>query len=122
MAKQKKKSNKMIYWLIGGVVALILVLIILKSAGVVGKPKEMEVDLAKAKRVTIVEKVSASGTVQPVIEVKIAPEVSGEIIELRVEEGDAVKLGETLVKIRPDTWQSQLDRAEAGLSQQRAGL
>lgn len=122
MAKQKKKSNKMIYWLIGAVVVLILVLVIGKQAGVIGKPKEMEVDLAKAKRVTIVEKVSASGTVQPVIEVKIAPEVSGEIIELRVEEGDAVKQNETLVKIRPDTWQSQLDRAEAGLSQQRASL
>jgi HlyD family secretion protein len=78
--------------------------------------------LAKAKRVTIVEKVSASGTVQPVTEVKIAPEVSGEIIELLIEEGDSVQMGETLVKIRPDTWQSQLDRAEAGLSQQRANL
>jgi HlyD family secretion protein len=72
--------------------------------------------------VTIVEKVSASGTVQPVTEVKIAPEVSGEIIELLIEEGDSVKSGETLVKIRPDTWQSQLERAEAGLSQQRANL
>jgi HlyD family secretion protein len=122
MAKQKRKSNKMIYWLIGAVVVLILVLVIGKSAGIIGKPKEMEVDLAKAKRVTIVEKVSASGTVQPVIEVKIAPEVSGEIIELRVEEGDAVNKGETLVKIRPDTWESQLQRAEAGLSQQRANL
>jgi HlyD family secretion protein len=122
MAKQKRKSNKMIYWLIGAVVVLILVLVIGKSAGIIGKAKEMEVDLAKAKRVTIVEKVSASGTVQPVIEVKIAPEVSGEIIELRVEEGDAVKQGETLVKIRPDTWESQLQRAKAGLSQQRANL
>lgn len=122
MAKQKRKSNKMIYWLIGAVVFLIVILVIGKSAGWIGKPKEMEVELAKAKRVTIVEKVSASGTVQPVIEVKIAPEVSGEIIELPIEEGDAVRQGQTLVKIRPDTWESQLQRASAGLSQQKANL
>ena len=122
MAKQKQKSNKLIYWLIGAVAALLIFIIVGKSTGIIGKPKELEVELAKAKRVTIIEKVSASGTVQPVTEVKIAPEVSGEIIELLIEEGDSVKEGETLVKIRPDIWQSQLERAEAGLSQQRANL
>ena len=55
-------------------------------------------------------------------EVKIAPEVSGEIIDLLVEEGDSVKRGQLLVKIRPDTWESQLQRAQASLSQQRANL
>ena len=122
MAKQKRKSNKLIYWLIGTLVVLILILVVGKSAGWIGKPAELEVELAKAKRVTIVEKVSASGTVQPVTEVKIAPEVSGEIIDLLIEEGDSVRKGQTLVKIRPDTWQSQLNRAEAGLSQQRANV
>lgn len=122
MAKQKQKSNKLIYWLIGVIAVLIVFAFVGRSAGWIGKPKEMEVELAKAKRVTIVEKVSASGTVQPVTEVKIAPEVSGEIIDLLIEEGDSVKRGERLVKIRPDTWQSQLERAQAGLSQQRANL
>lgn len=122
MAKQKKKSNALIYWLIGAVVVLLIVIIVGRQAGWIGKPKEIEVELAKAKRVTIIEKVSASGTVQPVTEVKIAPEVSGEIIELLIEEGDSVKRGTTLVKIRPDTWQSQVERAEASLSQQRANL
>ena len=122
MAKQRQKSNKLIYWLIGAVAVLLIFIIVGRSAGWIGKPKELEVELAKAKRVTIIEKVSASGTVQPVTEVKIAPEVSGEIIELLIEEGDSVKQGETLVKIRPDTWQSQLERAEASLSQQRANL
>jgi len=122
MAKQKQKSNKVIYWLIGALILIIIVLVGAKSAGWIGQPKEMEVELAKVKRVTIVEKVSASGTVQPVTEVKIAPEVSGEIIELLVEEGDSVKRGELLVKIRPDTWESQLQRAQASLSQQRANL
>jgi len=122
MAKQKRKSNSLVKWIIIVLAVLIVVLFVGKSAGWIGKPKELEVELAKAKRVTIVEKVSASGTVQPVTEVKIAPEVSGEIISLLIEEGDSVRKGQTLVKIRPDTWQSQLDRAEAGLSQQRANL
>jgi HlyD family secretion protein len=120
MAKQKTKSNKIVYYLIGGVVVVILFLVVGKSMGWIGKSKDIEVELAKAGRSSIVEKVSASGTVQPVIEVKIAPEVSGEIIELYVEDGDSVKAGELLVKIRPDVWLSQLERTEAGLSQQRA--
>lgn len=120
MAKQKKKSNKLLYWLIGGVVVLLVFIIVGRSAGIIGKPKLMEVELAKAKRATIVEKVSASGTVQPVTEIKLAPEVSGEIRELVVEEGDSVKKGDFMVKIRPDTWLSQLERAEASLNQQRA--
>src|SRR6187455_3382587 len=122
MAKQRQKSNKLIYWLIGAVAALLIFIMVGRSAGWIGKPKELEVELAKAKRVTIVEKVSASGTVQPVNEVKIAPEVSGEIVDLLIEEGDSVRKGTTLMKIPPDTWQSQLKRAEAGLSQQRENL
>lgn len=123
MAKQKRKSNnKLIYGLIGGLAVLILFLFIARSAGWVGKPKEIEVEFAKAKRATIIEKVSASGTVQPVTEVKIAPEVSGEILELLVEEGDSVSRGHLMVKIRPDTWVSQFERAEASLNQQRANV
>lgn len=121
MAKQpKKKSGKLMYILIGGLVVLIIFLFIGKSMGWIGQTKEIEVEFAKAKRTTIIEKVSASGTVQPVIEVKLAPEVSGEIIELNVEDGDSVAMGESLVKIRPDTWLSQLERIEASLSQQKA--
>ncbi len=120
MAKQKRKSNRLIYSIIGGVILLIIFLVIGKSMGWVGKSKELEVELAKARKVSIIEKVSASGTVQPVIEVKLAPEVSGEIIELNVEDGDSVRAGEILVKIRPDIWMSQLERQEASLSQMKA--
>ena len=119
---QKRKSNKFIYWLIGVLGILLLLVIVGKSQGWIGKPQELEVELAKVKRTTIVEKVSASGTVQPVIEVKIAPEVSGEIRELLIEEGDSVGKNQMLVKIRPDTWLSQLDRAEASLNQQKANV
>jgi len=110
------------YWGIGTLVFLILFVIIGKSAGWIGKTKELEVELAKAKKVSITEKVSASGTVQPVTEVKIAPEVSGEIIELNVEDGDSVKQGKPLVRIRPDILRSQLERNEASLSQVRANV
>jgi HlyD family secretion protein len=123
MAKQaKKKSNNLMKYAIITVLVLVVVLVGLKSAGVIGKAKEIEVDLAFAKKADIVEKVSASGTVQPVTEVKIAPEVSGEIITLSVEDGDAVTAGQLLVKIRPDIVLSQLERAEAGLNQQKANV
>jgi HlyD family secretion protein len=122
MAQKKKKSNKTLYYIIGGIVVIIIVLLVGKSQGWIGKPTELEVELSKSKRVSIEEKVSASGTVQPVIEVKIAPEVSGEIIELNVEDGDSVYLGQSLVKIRPDAWLSQLERSEAALNQQRANV
>lgn len=122
MAKQKKKSNKLLYIIIGAVAFLILLLVVGRSQGWIGKAKTIEVELAKAKKASITEKVSASGTVQPVIEVKLAPEVSGEIIELHVEDGDSVRLGDVLVKIRPDVWRSQLERSEAALNQQRANV
>lgn len=118
--KKKKKSNKTLYIIIGGIAVLIVFLLVGKQAGWIGKPNEIEVELAKSKRVSIEEKVSASGTVQPVIEVKMAPEVSGEIIDLNIEDGDSVTLGQLLVKIRPDLWLSQLERSEAALNQQRA--
>lgn len=122
MAQKKKKSNKTLYIIIGAIALLIVFLLVGKSAGFIGKPNEIEVELAKSKRVTIEEKVSASGTVQPVIEVKIAPEVSGEIIELNVEDGDSVPVGKLLVRIRPDLWLSQLERSEASLNQQKANV
>ncbi len=122
MAKQKKKSNRNLYIGIGALSVIIVFLIIGKSMGWIGKTKDLEVDLMKAKKTSITEKVSASGTVQPVVEVKLAPEVSGEIIELNVEDGDSVRAGQVLVKIRPDVWLSQLERSEASLNQQRANV
>lgn len=118
----KKKSNKLIYILGGIIVILVIVALVGKKAGWIGKDKEIEVELAKAMKTTIVEKVSASGTVQPEIEVKISPDVPGEIIQLNVEEGDSVKPGELLIKIRPDNFQSALARSKANLNQQKAGL
>ncbi len=82
----------------------------------------MEVEFAKAKTNTIVEKVSASGEIQPEVEVNLSPDVAGEIIELNVKEGDSVAVGKLLVKIRPDNFISALDRSKANLNQQMANL
>ena len=122
MAKKKKSSNRILYILGGVVVVLVLFAIIGKSAGIVGQKKKIEVEVTEASKNTIVEKVSASGQVQPVVEVPLSPEVSGEIIELKVEEGDSVSKGDFLLRIRPDNFQSAFDQAEASLNQQRAAL
>jgi HlyD family secretion protein len=119
---QKGKSSKKLYYLIGALVVLIVLLLVARKNGWIGKGNVVEVELGKALSGDITEKVAASGTVQPVIEVKIAPEVSGEIIDLNVEDGDSVELGQPLVKIRPDAWMSQLERSEATLNQQRANV
>ncbi len=70
----------------------------------------------------IIETVSASGKIQPETEVKIASDVSGEIVELYVEEGDSVKKGQLLIEINPDVYQSEYERMQATLSQTKANL
>jgi HlyD family secretion protein len=120
MAKKKKSKNKILYILIGVVVLLLIVAVVGKSQGWVGKKKEVNVEVDTAEKATIIEKVSASGAVQPVVEVKISPEVSGEIIDLQVEEGDSVSKGDFILKIRPDNFISALQRANANLNQQLA--
>jgi HlyD family secretion protein len=116
-------SKKTIYYLIGGVLALVILLIVLSKTGVLGSKEEgKEVEIAKAEEITIIETVSATGKVQPEVEVKISSEVSGEIIALPVKEGQVVKKGELLVKINPDLYTSGLNRTVAGLSETKAGL
>ena len=122
MAKKKKSKNKILYILLGLVGLLVVIALIGKSQGWVGQKKEIEVETALVKKATIVEKVSASGAVQPVVEVKISPEVSGEIIELKIEEGDSVAKGDLLLKVRPDNFISAHERAVANYNQQRANL
>ncbi len=118
----KKRPNKIIYILLAVVAVLVIIVLIAWGAGWVGGEKEIEVDLAKAEKKTIIEKVSASGVIQPEMEVKLSPDVAGEIIELTVKEGDSVQQNELLVKIRPDNFVSALDRSRANLNQQRANL
>lgn len=116
-----KKSTK--FLLIGGVVAVVALLLILSKKGVIGnKDKGTEVEVAQANQMTIIETVSATGKIQPEVEVKISSEVSGEIIALSVKEGQTVKKGDLLVKINPDLYESGLNRTVASLSTSKAGL
>jgi len=117
-----KKSNKLIYILLGVLGVIILFAIIGRSLGWIGGEKELAVEVSTAKKVSITEKVSASGVIEPEIEVKLSPDVAGEIIELNVIEGDSVKIGDLLVKIRPDNFISALDRSRANLNQNQANL
>lgn len=119
MAK-RKNSNRLLITLSVVVVVLIAAALIAKQAGWIGKEKPTEVEMAKAKRTEIVEKVSASGKVQPEVEVIISPDVSGEITELHVAEGDSVIQGQLLLKIRPDNYVSAVDRARATVNNNRA--
>jgi HlyD family secretion protein len=116
-------SKKTIYILIGVAVVLIAVLIGLSKTGVIGnKDKGKTIEIANVNAITVVETVSATGKIQPEIEVKISSMVSGEIIALPVKEGQVVKKGDLLVKINPDLYTSGLNRTVAGLSQTKAGL
>jgi HlyD family secretion protein len=117
----KKSSSKKTWYIIGGIlVALIGGLLLAKQKGWIGKIDPTEVVFANAKNADIIERVTASGKVQPEVEVKISPDVSGEIIGLYVEEGDSVKKGQLLLKIRPDNYESFLARASAAVSSSKA--
>jgi HlyD family secretion protein len=117
MAK-KKKSNRIIWYLLIGVVLLVFFSIVLTG----GKKNIETVEVSDAKNVTITEKVGASGKVQPVTEVKLSPDVSGEITELYVKEGDSVVKGQLLLRIRPDNYELAVQRSQASLNTSRASL
>jgi HlyD family secretion protein len=116
------KNNRLLYILIGLVVVLLVGYTVAKKKGWVGKPTGVEVLVSKSGPATIVEKVSASGKVQPETEVKISPDVSGEITELYVQEGDSVRKGQLLLRIRPDNYQAQVNMQSAQVGTQRANV
>jgi len=110
--------------LIIGVIAVVLIalLIIGKKAGWFGgNPNLKEVEITKIEPLDIIETVSATGKIQPEVEVKLSSEVSGEIIDLPIVEGQLVEKGDLLVRINPDLYQSSLQRSRAGLSNVKAG-
>ena len=113
--------NKKLRWTIIGLIALIFLLVILKSTGVIGKDEGIKVSTEKVTRRNITEIVTASGKVYPEKEVKISPDISGEVVELSVvQEGDSVKKGQELAKIYADIYTTQRDQAAAQMNQQQA--
>src|SRR5690606_15126326 len=118
MAKIKNISK---YYIIEVYVFLLLV-IIANKAVCIGHGDTIKIDIESAQVKVVNETVSASEKIQTEIEVKISSEVSGEIVELNIKEGDIVKQGQLLCRIKPDILQSGYDRAVASLNTQKASL
>jgi HlyD family secretion protein len=111
-----KKSFK---WIIAAAVLIIAVLIIF---GTKNKNKATEVTSEVISKKTITEVIPANGKIRPVVEVKISPDVSGEIIDLNFKEGDLIKKGELIIKIKQDVYISMKERSEASLNSVKAQL
>lgn len=117
-------TNRKRLFIIVGIVTVLLIVtaIVAKKQGWLNNGSIEEITAENVKTVTIVEKVSASGKIFPVTEVKISPQVSGEIISINFIEGDSVKKNDLILRINPNIYQSQLLQAEAALNQAKASL
>lgn len=112
--------NKKLLWILIGVVVLLGALFALKSSGKLGKEEGTKVSAEKVEKRTIIELVNASGKVFPEVEVKVSSDISGEIVELTVEEGDSVQKGQVLARIYADIYATQRDQASAAVNQQQS--
>jgi HlyD family secretion protein len=116
------KENKILKILAPLTVVLIIFAIVGKKQGWFGQALTIKVSVETVEKRSIIETITANGRIQPEREVKISPDVSGEIVELHVREGDQVEKGKLLFRIKPDNYVSMRDRAEAALSSARARL
>jgi HlyD family secretion protein len=112
--------NKKLLWIIIIIVVLLGGMWGLKAGGVIGKEEGIKVAVEKAELKTIIQTVNASGKIYPEIEVKVSPDISGEIVELTVAEGDTVRKGQIVARIFADLLSSQRDQVAAGVSQAKA--
>lgn len=112
--------SKKLIWIIAALGLVIILFIGLKKSGVIGKEQGIKVSSEKVTSRTIIETVNASGKLYPEIEVKVSPDISGEIVQLNVNEGDSVKRGQILARIYADIYSTQRDQVAAGVSQARA--
>jgi HlyD family secretion protein len=116
------KNTRLLKILVPAVIVLIAFAIIGQKAGWFGKAASVKVAVENAEKRAITETITANGKIQPEKEVKITPDVSGEIVELTVKEGDHVEKGQLLIRIKPDVYISQKDRSLAAISSARARL
>lgn len=115
--------SKKLKIVLGIVLVLIIFLVVGKSSGMFGKKQDYKEVIAKKVELTkIIETVSATGKIQPEVEVKISSEVSGEILELPFKEGQQVRKGDLLVRVNPDLIQSALNRSQASYQNVKASL
>lgn len=121
MANGKKKKSKKKLFIFGGIGLLIVVLLVIAFAGG-SKTEIIPVQTEKVEKRTITQTVAATGKINPEFKVVITPEVTGEIVELPVKEGDHVKKGQLLIRIKGDQYQAQKQRLEANLQSAEASL
>ena len=112
--------SKTAKWVLISIGILVVVLVVMSKAGVFGKDEGLKVTAEKVQKRTITEIVNASGKIYPEVEVKISPDISGEITELTVQEGDTVKKGELLARIYADVYNIQRNQAASGVVQSQA--
>ncbi len=116
-------NKKRLFTILALVLVVIIILIIGKKQGWFGEKGNFKIiETTKIEKINIVETVAATGKIQPEVEVKLSSEVSGEIIELPIVEGQQVKKGDLLVSINPDIYKSVLQRSQASLQNVRANL
>ena len=114
------KNNKILKILLPAVIILIIFAVIGKKQGWFGKALSVKVAVETVEKRTVIETITANGKIQPEKEVKISPDVAGEIVELTVKEGDSVVKGQLLCRIKPDIYVSQRDRSLAAISSAKA--
>lgn len=105
--------NRLVLILLFIAIVLVILLVVGKKKGWIGGGKATEVSVEKVSKRNITERISASGKIYPHLDVKISPDVSGEIVELYVKEGDSVIAGQVLAKIKPDIYQAMYERSVA---------
>ncbi|HEY6136646.1 MAG TPA: efflux RND transporter periplasmic adaptor subunit [Thermoanaerobaculia bacterium] len=115
---EQKRSRKRLFWLVGLAVLVVIALVAMVASKKKDKPIFVTTDKAFRKNVT--QLVTATGKIQPEVEVKIAPEVSGEIVDLPVKEGDLIHRGQLLLRIKPDAYKAQVESQQAALSGARS--
>lgn len=115
-------KRKKTYIILGVLLTLVIILSIGKNAGWFGEEDTVYVEIEAAKHRKITEIVTANGKIQPEIEIKITPDVSGEIVELPIKEGDKVQKGDLLAKIEPTIYAAMVERMEASLNGAKANL
>ena len=116
------KMNKTLRIVLVITVLVVILAVIGKKAGWFGKAETFEVAVEKGEKRTIIETITANGKIQPETEVKISPDVSGEIVDLFVKEGEYVEEGKLLLKIKPDIYVSMRNRVRASLNSAKARL
>ena len=118
-----KQNKNRLYYILGAVIAVLLVAgIVAKKKGWIGKEDAEKVATSQATLQTIVQTVLANGKIQPELEIKVSSEISGEIVELLVKEGDSVRVGQLLAKINPEILKAGLEQTSAAVNNGRANV